>query len=151
MPASKFTRTGGQRYVDWLYSKLPLHTGNIFWVSSTSATSSASGPGYSPETAFLTLDQAVNAATANNGDLIVALPNHVETITAAAGLDLDVEGVRLLGLGNGRARPKINFTTAATADIDVDAANITLENFYLDLTSVDSLDAPIDVNATYFT
>jgi hypothetical protein len=57
----------------------------------------------------------------------------------------------LSGLGKGDDRPTINFTTATTADIDIDAANVLIDNIYFDLTGIDELAAPIDVNAANFT
>lgn len=96
------------------------------------------------------IDLAVGHCTANRGDTIIVAPKHVETVTAAAGLDLDVAGITLIGLGNGGNRPQINFTTATTADMDVDAANITMQNF-LFTGGIDALASTIDVNAADFT
>lgn len=100
---------------------------------------------------FSTIDAAVGACTANAGDVIVVAPGHTETVTAAGGLDLDVAGITIIGLGSGSDRPKIHFTTATTADMDVDADNVTIENVVFDLTGVDALVAPIDVNKLNFT
>lgn len=125
--------------------------GNVFFVQSTHANKGDTvGRGRTPNQPFATIDYAVGNCAANQGDVIVVLPSHVETITAAAGLDLDVAGITILGIGTGRSRPKIDFTTATTADLDVDAANIKIENIYFDLTSIDALAAPIDVNAADF-
>ncbi len=95
-----------------------------------------------------TIDAAVGFCTANAGDVIYVMPGHTETITGAGGIDLDVAGISVIGLGNGRNRPTINFTTGTGADIDFDAANITVENIFFDLTGIDALAAPIDVNAS---
>lgn len=100
---------------------------------------------------FSTIDSAVAACTANAGDVIIVMPGHTETVTAAGGLDLDIAGITILGLGNGNDRPLINLTTATTADIDIDAANITIENVIIDLTGIDAVAAGIDVNANDFT
>lgn len=98
-----------------------------------------------------TLDAAVGFCTANAGDVIFVMPGHTETVTAAAGIDLDVAGITVVGLGNGSDRPTINYTTATSADVDIDAANITVENLIFDLTGVDAVAAGIDVNANDFT
>ena len=98
-----------------------------------------------------TLDAAVGFCTADAGDIIYVLPGHTETVTTAGAIDLDVAGISIIGLGNGRLRPTINFTTATGADIDIDAANITVENIFFDLTGIDALAAPIDVNSSDFT
>jgi hypothetical protein len=103
--------------------------------------------------AFASLESCTNDSNvvASRGDFILLLPGFTEAITAAAGIDLDKAGVTIIGLGNGTLRPTISFTTATSADIDIDAANITIENVIFDLTGVDALAAPIDVNATDFT
>lgn len=97
-----------------------------------------------------TINKATGHCTTNRGDTIIVAPKHVETVTAAAGLALDVAGITLIGLGNGANRPQINFTTATTADIDIDAANITMQNFLL-TGGIDAIAAMIDVNAADFT
>jgi len=99
---------------------------------------------------FTTIQAAVDAAVDGRGDYIYVMPGHVETVTAAAGLDLDKEGLTIIGYGNGDLRPQINFTTAVGADMDVDAANITMDNFRF-TGGIDALTGPIDVNAANFT
>lgn len=122
----------------------PGNVGNVFFVDS--ATGSSSGPGYTPHNAFATIDQAVGACTANNGDLILVMPGHTETVTAAGGLDLDVAGITIRGLGQGTKMAKVDFTTANTADVDVDAADITIENIQFEASFAD-IAAAVDVNA----
>jgi hypothetical protein len=100
---------------------------------------------------YSTIQAAIDACTADAGDFIIVLPGHTETVTAAGGLDVDVAGITILGLGNGQARPTINFTTATSADVDIDAANVTIENIIFDLTGVDAVAVGIDVNASDFT
>ena len=128
---------------------LPLlntYAGNVFWVDSGTGSDANRGTFDRP---FKTIDYAVGKCTASNGDVIMVFPGHTETVTAAAGLDLDVAGISLIGLGNGSDRPTIDFTTAVGADMDVDAANITMANF-LFTGGVDALAGPIDVNAADF-
>lgn len=43
------------------------------------------------------MDYANGRCTANNGDVVFVQAGHTETVTAAAGLDLDVAGVTLGG------------------------------------------------------
>jgi hypothetical protein len=77
-------------------------TGNIFFVDSGSATGANSvGAGQNPDAPFLTIDYAVGQCTANNGDIIYVMPGHAEVVAAAAGLDLDVAGITIVGLGSG--------------------------------------------------
>ena len=48
--------------------------------------------------------------TAAVGDTIIVMPGHVETIATAGALALDVAGISIVGLGNKRNRPIIDFT-----------------------------------------
>lgn len=91
-----------------------------------------------------------NVVTAR-GDLILVLPGHTETMIAATTLSLNKAGLHIVGLGEGASRPTVSFTTATTADFNIDSANITIENFIFDLTGIDAVAAAIDVNAAGFT
>ena len=124
---------------------LNTYSGTVWWVDASGA-QIGDGKFNRP---FATIDTAINHASA--GDTILVKAGHTETITAAAGIDADVAGISIIGLGQGRRRPTISFTTADTADIDIDAANITIQNMVFDLDGVASLAAPIDVNAADFT
>lgn len=151
MPLSNFPFGVASFGVPVLGSGPVFTTGNVFFVDSGAANASNNtSSGRDPTTPFSSIDYAVGQCTANNADFIIVMPGHTETVTAAAGLDLDVAGITLIGIGNGSDRPTINFTTATTADMDVDAANITMRNF-LFTGGVDALVAPIDVNAADFT
>lgn len=101
--------------------------GNIFYVDDAGAGGTTGGR--APEEAVTTLDAAHNLATASNGDLILALPGHNETL-AAAGLVCDSAGITFIGLGRGADRPTLSFN-ATTSDIDVTAGAVTLCNFLL--------------------
>ena len=124
---------------------LNTYSGAVWWVDAAGA-QIGDGKFNRP---FATIDTAINHASA--GDTILVKAGHTETITAAAGIDADVAGISIIGLGQGRRRPTISFTTATTADVDIDAANITISNMVFDFTGVASLAAPIDVNAADFT
>lgn len=130
------------------------HPGRVFWVGNSATllvgektASNANKGGFLDP--FSTLDYAVGKCKANRGDIIFVRPGHTTTVTAAGGLDLDIAGIAVIGLGSGSNRPTIDFTTATTADMDVDAANITMVNF-LFTGGVDALAGPIDVNAADF-
>ena len=125
---------------------LGVYGGNVFWVDSGAGSDGSPGTETQP---FKTLDYAVGRCTANNGDILLVKAGHTETVIAAAGLALDVAGISIIGLGNGSDRPTVNFTTAVGADMDVDAANISISNF-LFTGGVDALTGPIDVNAADF-
>jgi hypothetical protein len=128
---------------------LSEHPGNVWFVDSTHASASdASGYGYNPDAPFATIDYAVSACTASNGDTIYVMPNHSEDIDAAGALDLDVIGISVIGLGKGDARPVCNWSADGT--ITIDAADITLSNFRF-TQGVDAITIMIDVNADDFT
>ncbi len=129
---------------------LNSYAGDIHWVDSGHALATDSTVGGTRKQPYATIDYAVGRCTANNGDIIMVAPGHTETVTAAAGIDFDVAGVAVIGLGSGSSRPTITFTTAITADIDIAAANVTLINL-LFVNGIDNLTAPIDVNAANFT
>jgi len=122
--------------------------GDIRYVSSVTGATGVSG--FSPKTPVSTIDEAVGLCTADQGDVIVVLPGHAEVVIAAAGLALDISGITIVGIGSGANQPTVTFTTAATADMDVDAANITVENIHF-VSGFADIVAMIDVNADDFT
>ena len=105
-------------------------TGNTFFVDSGGAdTSDADGrDGRNPAKPFATLDFAIGTCTANNGDLIVVMPGHAETIATGTALAPDVAGVTIVGLGKGSFRPTFTMSAVASS-IVLSAANVSLENF----------------------
>lgn len=121
--------------------------GNVFFVSSTSTNKGDSaGKGRTPDAPFATLDYAIGVCTANQGDVIIVLPGHAETITGAAGVALDVAGVSVLGVGQGRLRGKFTFTTAVGASFDISAANCRVEGLVF-LNGIDAQTAMVNVTA----
>ena len=122
---------------------LSAYPGKVFWVDSNTGANGGQGTFDRP---FDTIDYAVGRCTASRGDIIMVKAGHVETVTAAGGLDLDVAGIAIIGMGTGSLRPTINFTTVVGADMDIDAANITMSNF-LFTGGIDALTGPIDINA----
>src|SRR3989304_7620664 len=105
-----------------------IYTGNVYFVSSTSTTRSDSPSAGTKDAPFASLDYAVGRCTASNGDVIIAMPGHIETVAADNGLAIDVAGITFIGVGNGSLRPTIN-VTATTADVEISAANTTMCNF----------------------
>ena len=125
--------------------------GKIFWVDSTNSdASNAAGFGQNPDAPLATIAYAVSAAagivTANKGDVVFVMPGHTEAVVEAAGLAFDVAGIVVIGLGNGSLQPTITLTTATTADVDVDAANITLSGLRF-VSGINDLAVLLDVNA----
>ena len=101
--------------------------GTTYYVDSTNSVASdtAARAGTSRDEPFATLDYAIGRTSASNGDTIVLLPGHAETTTAIAA---DVAGIRIIGIGQGRNRPALTATTAATDLLNVTAANVFIEN-----------------------
>lgn len=137
-----------QMFIDGQEMVVSNRRGQIRYVDSVNG--SASNLGLTPTSACDKIDTAIGLCTASQGDIIVALPGHNEAVIAAGGLDLDVAGVTVYFLGEGANRAKITFSTDVGADMDVDAANITLVN-PLFVSGIDALTGPIDVNAADFT
>lgn len=115
-----------------------------------SVTGASTNDGKTPDGPRATLASVLDDATIAANDTIWLLAGHVETVTAAAGLDVDTAGLTIYFLGNGANRAYITFTTAVGADMDIDAANVTLVN-PLFVAGIDALTGPIDVNAADFT
>ena len=150
MPKTHFPRVGGNQWVEHFY-RPPFHVGNVFYISSVTGTNSA-GYGRSPESplASLAYFMVQDFPTANNGDVVYLMPGHAETVSAAAGIIMDIAGVTVIGLGSGTLQPKITFDTATTADLDIDAANTTFENIHFSANFADIV-APLDINAQFAT
>lgn len=105
---------------------VPFSTGKYFFVSSLSG--AAGNTGTEPAKAVATIAQALAKCTASAGDVVVVMPGHAETVSAASGLDINVAGVTVIGIGRGTLRPTITLDTAATAKIAISADCVTLKN-----------------------
>lgn len=132
MPRTQITVEGANnRVMEHNFYDLRMRfptTGNIWFVDSGSATG---GNGLSPEGAVNTIDAAINLCTASNGDIIVVMEGHAETIATAGGIAADVAGITIVGLGRGRNRPVITFATDAAASFNISAANVYVEGLVL--------------------
>lgn len=122
-------------------SALPPTTGKVFFVSSVIG--SNNNIGKRPDKPFATIAGALLKCTANKGDVIIVMEGHNEGFSDAQ-LTLNVAGVSIIGLGEGAARPRIDFDHA-NASIDIAASSIRLKNFVL-LPSVTAVLIGIDVN-----
>jgi len=128
------------------------YPGEVFWVDGSSTTPVKGAVGGQDGNVgtfhrpFATIDYAVGQCTANRGDIIMVKPGHAETVSAAAGLALDVAGIAVIGLGTGSLIPTVTLDTIATADVDVDAADILIHNINFVAGFADVATA-IDVNA----
>lgn len=104
-------------------------TGSYFFVGNASGQNgSASNAGTDPKAPLNSITNALLKCTASKGDVIVVLPGYTQTVSAASGLNINVAGVTIVGLGRGSMRPKITYDTAATATVAISAANVTVKN-----------------------
>ena len=130
-----------------------LTTGDSWFVDSVTGTN-AVGYGQNPDAPFKSLDYAVSRVSNNKGDRIYVMPGHIETLTAAGSslgnggvfigstLSNDVE---IIGLGVGRHRPVLNYTTAAAASMNITAANVTLRNLVFTPNGFGAITAAVNV------
>lgn len=121
-----------------------LIKGRAFYVDSVAGSNSNDGTNWTK--AVATLDYAIGLCTADRGDIVFVAPGHIETVTGAAGVAVDVAGISIIGIGNGHLRPKINFTTAITASFDVSAANVVIQNLWFNA-AFDAQTAMVNVTA----
>ena len=87
-----------------------------------------------------TIDAAINACTASQGDVILVLPGHAETLTSQ--ISLDVIGVSIIGVGEGTLKPQLTIN-AVIDGIDIGAANCRVENIGF---AVSTLGATAQIN-----
>jgi hypothetical protein len=111
---------------------LQTYPGEVFWVNNSSvlAKGGIGGSNGNPGTytkPFASIDYAIGRCTAGRGDVIMVMPGHTETVSAAGDITLDVNGVAIVGLGVGAGRPTITFDTANTARISWTADQCTMK------------------------
>lgn len=124
---------------------LPASTKYLFVNSVTGATGN---PG-TFEQPFDTVDRAMDFVVADSNFVIVCLPGHAQTITAAAGVTMDVAGVSVIGLGTGNDRPRFTFTTSTAASWLVSAANCMVSNI-VGIAGIDGLTQPFHIQGARF-
>ena len=107
-------------------------SGQVFWVDSNSGTTARGGY----ETPYRSINAAVAKCVADRGDIIYVKEGHVEDLadTSSSGaIDLDVAGIRVIGLGQGTLQPRIDFNHA-DSDFIIGANNILVENINFEAT-----------------
>jgi hypothetical protein len=127
MPISNFSNGISNNFTMREFPILDLQNGkaNVFWVDSNKGSDGNRGTFIHP---FATLDYAIGRCTANQGDKIFVAAGHVETITSATALVLDIAGIEIIGLGTKENRPVYTFTTATAASVVISANDIYISN-----------------------
>ncbi len=118
-----------QHNIDIASAGVNRGTGRVFYVDSN-AGGSATSTGTTPASAWPTLDDAFDTGhvVANRGDVVYVMQGHTESVASAGAISLDVDGVTVIGLGNGNDRPTFTIGTAATASISIEGASVTISN-----------------------
>lgn len=106
-------------------------------------------------TPYDTLAYAIGVLAARAGtigipqkdDLCVMMAEHTEAIVGAAGLTFNVNGVRYIGLGHGRARPKFTWGTSTAAQVLITGGNTLFKNLVFDFTGIDAIVAAMLISA----
>ena len=103
-----------------------LYTGgNVFYVSSALGSNNNAGTFTRP---FATLQKAIDSTTANQGDMVVLMANHAETITGVAGLAFNKAGITVVGIGNGLQKPRFLMDGATDVTAAVTGADTHINN-----------------------
>jgi len=129
-----------KRELEASFRMLMTLKGNMYFVHS--GTGSAYSAGTDIDHPMATLDDAINKRTANQGDIIIMLPGHAETIVTASAIDIDVAGIKIYGIGEGEDRPKITIGTLTGACIEF-AANSTVFKNVIVIGAIDALTTPL--------
>lgn len=126
----------------------PLITsGKVFWVSSVSGRNSPDY-GSSPETPFASIVYAVTKCVTNRGDMIVVMPLHQESITAAGTLTISKNGISVVGLGNPNVRPSINFSALVGATVAVSGVGVSFQNVTFNYAGIDAITTGVNITGT---
>lgn len=138
MPSPSRTITIVENYLAQRYGAI-VGGNQVRFVCNATTGNSNSNSGFDPAAPLATIDYAMGLCTAGKGDVIVVLPGHIESVPTASAITCDVAGVAIIGIGFGRNRPRLNWTTATSATVVISAANVTWANFVFDLTGIDAV------------
>ena len=106
-------------------------TGNVFYVdnSNKQAFNGYGDVGRSPSKPLQSVDWAIGRCTANNGDIIIVMPGHAENVSSASAITCDIAGVKIIGVGEGAARPTFTWnSTDNSATWAISAASVGIYN-----------------------
>jgi len=122
-----------------------ITTGSVYFVDSN--TGKDSNDGKDPDHPFATVDHAVAHCTSGKMDMIFVMPNHAETISSSTEMRINVDGVKVVGLGSGEQRPTFTLDTTASSKCEITGHSAYLENL-LFKSGVDAITYGIHVGAT---
>jgi len=113
---------------------LQMQNGNVYWLDNSSVLSTpqsvagSDGNRGTYQRPFSTLAGALGFCAQGRGDIIIVGSGHRETISNATTVALNVAGVAVIGQGAGLFRPTFILDTAATANIPVRSAAMSIQN-----------------------
>jgi hypothetical protein len=90
-----------------------------------------------------TITAGLNLVSSNRGDHIMVVPSHAETVTAK--IDLNVAGITVKGLGEGRERPTLTGNGLIDV-IELSADNIVFDNFHFAAPLTDAQTSHINID-----
>lgn len=129
----------------------PSAASNVLWVGNNpilennekQASDSNKGTYLQP---FATIAYAISQCNANNNNIIYVREGYTQTITAASGLNFNVAGVTLIGLGQGANRPTLTFSNSTAATCAITAANVNISGI-VGISGIDQIVSPFVVSA----
>lgn len=125
LPTGGYNRAAGIGYYEYAGGDPYLGVvGNVFFVSNGIGVDDAQH-GYSPDAPFASIKFACTQCAPDNGDLILVLPNHTETIAGTQGMS--TTGVTIRGLGVGRQRGTFTYSAVAGM-LNLDNARTVIDN-----------------------
>jgi len=139
---------GGYQPGDFLDTCKPLQTsGNVWYVSSLIGTDAVSPAGQNREKPLATMAQAV--INALDGDIIVFLPGHTQTLTLTQTL---LKALTLIGEGVVDGKPAVKFLAnmAALNLLQIGAPGCEIRNIYFPPTLLSNLSPKVSVQDVNF-
>ncbi|MBM3187093.1 MAG: hypothetical protein FJZ90_00035 [Chloroflexi bacterium] len=121
-------------------------TGQRFFVHATTGRNAA-GWGLNPEAPFASLAYAVTRCTAGRHDIIYLMPGHTETIATTI---TPLAGTRIVGLGTGQLMPQLTPAANNLVALTISAANVTVENVYINASTVAATATVFGVTGRHF-
>jgi hypothetical protein len=101
--------------------------GNVYFVDSGSGVTNNENNGLHPTKGPLaTITGALAKCTDANGDFIVCMPGHAETLTAS--IQVNKTGVTIIGVGNGDNMPTITVNANSIFGLNVAADDVKIHN-----------------------